>query len=474
MAADTPTSAVDASRDVLGRGSLYTLATAAPILANVAVTPFVTRLLGAAEYGVVAIAIVIITVGMMLAGLGMTVAITRHGILERSGHEGARALVFQGSGLAVAILVLATATGRWWAPGVVGVPWRPALAFALAAAAGFAVAVNAQSYLRVRDRPLPFVALAAIATLGGPVAGLALLQSTGGGADRYVAGLLIGYATAGVVGVALVRSGGRARAHRGDLRRALRLGVPAVPHQVALFLANGALVLIASQVFGTAAGGRMQLALLVGSAPAMITTAFNNAWSPVIYRTAIAQRGVALEHTARDIAAFTAVLSGGVALLAPWLMRVLAPASYAPTGLVAAVGVTSIGSVLSVAYLANLHLILAAGRSAGLALVSPLSLGAGLLSAALASMTGPLTAVALGFPVTYLALAIGTALLRRRVSPTRWAEHRMSLPLLIGVAACLLGAALPVVGASALAFRLPLVAAVGLGGMLLVVRVMRR
>lgn len=473
MAAETPTYASEASRQVLGRGSLYTLAATAPILANVAVTPFVTRLLGAAEYGVVAISIVMISVAMMVAGLGLVTVITRHGVLESSGLEGARALVLKGDGLAVAILVLATATGPLWAPVVLNVSWRPAPAFALAAAAGFAMMVNAQAFLRVIDSPLRFVSLTVIATLGGPVVGLVLLQSVGGDADTYLAGLLIGYATAGAAGVVMVLSNGRARAEQGDLRRALRLGVPTVPHHLALFLANGALVLIAGQVFGAAAGGRMHLALLVGSAPAVITAALSNAWAPIVYRIASAQRGPALERTASDVAAFTAVLAGAAALLAPWLMQVLAPASYTPTSQVTAVGVTAIGSVLSVAYFANVHLVLAAGRSFGLAIVATASLAVGVLSSALLSMTGFLTAVSVGFPITYLSLGIGTAVLRRRVSSTQWSERRMTVPLTAGIAACLLGIVLPADGALALFRALP-AAVLAVGGTLFAVRVMRR
>ena len=59
-----------ASKGVLGRGSIYTLGTAAPILANAAVVPLVTRLLGKPAYGVVAIAIVVIQVAMRASSPG--------------------------------------------------------------------------------------------------------------------------------------------------------------------------------------------------------------------------------------------------------------------------------------------------------------------------------------------------------------------------------------------------------------------
>lgn len=458
-------SAVNASREVLGRGSLYTLGSVAPILANVLVTPVVTRVLGRDEYGVVAIGLILVQVGAMLVGLGLASSITRHGILERSGPDGARALVLQGSALSALLVVAATLAGPWWSEPVLSVPWQLGLACAALAAAGFAAVLNAQAFLRVQDRPVPFVVMSAVATLGGPVAGLGLVLGRAGDADDYLSGLLLGYLAAGAAGIVLAARGGRPRTARGDLGRALRIGLPAVPHLVALLLVQNALVVITTRYFGLGDGGRMQIALLLGSAPAMIVSALNNAWAPVVYRTAEAERGAALERTARDVAAVTAALAGGVALLAPFLLRILAPAGFAPAELVPVAAVTAVGAVISVAYLANVHLVFASGRSGGLALASPLSLLLGLLAAVLLARTGSLTAVAAGFPLIYLALAAGTSLLRRRVSPTRWRETVLALPTVVGVVVCGAGVLLPAEGPAWLSVRFGL--AVLLGGALL-------
>src|ERR1039458_7918603 len=93
-----------ASKGVLGRGSIYTIGTAAPILANAAVVPIVTRLLGRSAYGVVAIAIVVIQVAMMAGSLGMPSVITRQGILAGSGVAGARALLVRGSAMTAGLV----------------------------------------------------------------------------------------------------------------------------------------------------------------------------------------------------------------------------------------------------------------------------------------------------------------------------------------------------------------------------------
>lgn len=460
-----------ASKTVLGRGLLYTAGTAAPVLSNAVVTPFVTRLLRPDDYGIVATALVVIQVGMIVAGLGMAAAITRHGILERSGVEGARSLVHRGAlgALIVAVLaaLLAAPLGQ-----LVGIEQRLALVLAFASAAGFSVVVNVQSYLRVLDRPLPFVMLSLGAALGGPVLGLTvLLLSSTPTAAGYLAGIAAGFLLTGAVGLAMTLRGSR---HvRGDTRRALRIGLPTIPHQVAIYLASGALVLVAGQLYGQVEAGRLQLAVLIGSAPGVLTSSLNNAWAPVVYRTDPWHRGVVLERTGRDIAALTALAGGFVALMAPTLLRIVAPPTYDPTAMTPAVGLVAIGSVLSVLYLANVHLVFASGRSAGLALVTPAALVVGVASAwAAGSAFGP-SAIGVGMAITYAAMAAGVAVLARRVSPTRWNESHLALPLGIGVALCVLGASIPAAGAW-LAVRWVLSGALALLSLLALRRVLTR
>jgi O-antigen/teichoic acid export membrane protein len=457
-----------ASKGVLGRGSIYTVGTAAPILANAAVVPIVTRLLGKPEYGVVAIAIVVIQVAMMAGSLGMPSVITRQGILAGSGVAGARALLVRGSAMTAGLVAAVIAAAPLWDPRVEA-PLRSAVLLALAASAFFVVVENSQALLRVLDHPGAFVSLSLTATLGGPLLGLALLAQQRS-PERYLSGLTAGYGAAAAVGLALCLHGGHRRRERGDTRAALRLGLPVIPHLVALFLANGALVFLAGNLYDIATAGRIQLALLVGSSPAVITSALNNSWAPIIYRAPARERGAVLAHTARDIASLAAFISGGVALLSPWLMRFVAGASFAPLELVPAVAIVTFGCVLSVAYLANVHLIFAAGRSLGLSLITPLSLLAGLTCAWLAGRQNPVL-LAVGFPATYAALALGTAWLRRRVRAVLWSETTLLLPTGLGLALCALGAGLPTSGAAALV-RVAVAALAGLGTLRLARRVL--
>jgi O-antigen/teichoic acid export membrane protein len=461
-----------ASKGVLGRGSIYTIGTAAPILANIAVVPVVTRMLGKPGYGVVAIAIVVIQVAMMAGSFGMPSVITRQGILAQSGVAGARALLIRGSLMTVGLVAAVILTAPLWNR-LVQVPLRSAVLLALAASAFFVVVENSQALLRVLDRPVAFVSLSLTATLGGPLLGLALLASSAPARspERYLIGLAAGYAAAAAVGLLLCLQGGRPKREPGDTRAALRLGLPVIPHLVALFLANGALVFLAGQLFDIASAGRLQLALLVGSAPAVVTSALNNSWAPIVYRAPDHERGAILAHTARDITTLVALVSGGVALLSPWLMRFVADAGFAPLELVPAVAIVAFGCVLSVAYLANVHLVFAAGRSLGLSVVTPLSLLIGLACAYLVGRQN-LVLLAVGFPATYAVLALGTASLRRYLHAARWSETTLLVPAGVGLVLCVLGGVLPTSGTVALV-RVAVAALAGLGTLWLGRRVLQ-
>ncbi|HYO17484.1 MAG TPA: hypothetical protein VES02_02300, partial [Dermatophilaceae bacterium] len=231
------------------------------------------------------------------------------------------------------------------------------------------------------------------------------------------------------------------------------------------------LVLLAGRLYDVADAGRIQLALLVGSSPAVITSALNNSWAPIIYRAQRSDRGAVLAHTARDIATLAALISGGVALLSPWLMRFVAGESFAPLQLVPAVAIVAFGCVVSVAYLANVHLIFAAGRSLWLSVVTPLSLLAGLSCAYLAGRESWVL-LAVGFPATYLVLAAGTAWLRRYIHAGSWNEGALLLPTGLGLALCTLGGVLPTSGTAAL-LRVAVAVVAGLGTLRLARRVLQ-
>ena len=149
-----------------------------------------------------------------------------------------------------------------------------------------------------------------------------------------------------------------------------------------------------------------------------------------------------LEHTAADIGYLAATMAGGVAALSPWLLRLAAGSDFRPDELVPQVAMIGFGTVLGVGYLANVHLVFATGRTAGLSLTTPLSLGAGLaLGAALSQLEPGL--LAMGFPLTYAGMFAGSSYLAHRVGPVRWRQQVLLAPVALGALYCAAGALLP-------------------------------
>jgi len=436
-----------ASRAVLGRGSVYTLATAGPALATVAVIPVVTRLLGKAQYDVVSVAVAVIQVGFIFVALGLGAAITRQYVLDRAGAAGARALVVQGAAVSAGLAALLAATGPWWMPLVLDRPASAELVLALVACLGGAWMVLAQAYLRGADRPVAFVVLAALAGLAGPVAGLLGVAVVDRSALAYLAGLAAGYVAAGVVGLVVVVTSGRVAGDRAGLGRALRIGLPTVPHQVSLYLALAGLVVVADRLLDDSA--RAYVALTIGAGATVLTAGLNNAWAPVVYRTPATERPAVLTQTTRTIAAVTLAVSGAIALLGPWLLRVAAPQTYDPAGLVPALALASAAAVPSVVYLASGHLVFASGRTGLLAVSTPLAVALALVVAVLLAPPWGMAAIGAAYLLAYLLLAAGTTAVQRAVSPTPWWPPAQPLLVAVWAATTALGALLPDAGPGA-------------------------
>jgi O-antigen/teichoic acid export membrane protein len=460
-----------ATRAVLGRGSLYTIATAGPALAALAVVPVVTRLLPVPQYDLVAVATVVVQVAYILVALGLGAAITRQYVLDADGAPGARGVVLAGAGVAALLTAVLAVTGPLWAPLLLGRPFTAEVLLALVAGVGGAWMVLAQAYLRGADRPGPFVLLAVAASLVGPAAGLVAVAVAGRTAAVYLSGVTGGYLLAGVAGLLLVlRSGPRHLTRRG-LRDALRVGAPTVPHQVSLYLALAGLVVVADRVLGD--GGRANVALTIGAGATVVTAGLNNAWAPVVYRAAPTDRGRVLDETSRVIALVSVVLAGGVALLAPWLVRLAAPASYRPADLVPAVALACAAALPSVVYLASGHLVFARGRTGWLAVSTPAAVAVGLGAGALLADVWGLAGIGAGYLVAYLLLAAATTAVQRRVADHPWWPPAMPLLVALWLTVGAAGALLPLSGAGSWT-RVAAALLLGAGGLVAVRRQTRR
>jgi O-antigen/teichoic acid export membrane protein len=104
-----------ALRGLFGRDSLYMLTWVAQLLCAALLTPVITRVMGAAQFGGAAAATAVMQILFVVAGLGLSTAIQRQ-YAARGGPAQARALLTLAIAAAFVVTVLVDATGELWSP----------------------------------------------------------------------------------------------------------------------------------------------------------------------------------------------------------------------------------------------------------------------------------------------------------------------------------------------------------------------
>ncbi len=449
------TSRAEARRELAGKGSVYTLATALQAGVALLVLPLVTRLLDPSEFGTVAV----VTIALQLVGLAVTLGLPSAITLEHltggaDGPERAGRLVTATVVVAVGLAAVVSLAGLVAA--VDGVD-RPLWTVAAWGIVPVAVLAAVQAQLRAAGRPGRFVAATGLIALGGPLAGLAVVALGHDSAVGYLAGLVVAGLMGAVAALALA-SPGRPGFGADLLRPALAVGLPLVPHAVALYALLAADRLVIEHVLGPGAAGRYQVAYLVGSAGVSLLTAVNNAWAPLVLGTGEEERWPLLAGTTADLERVVVAVVAATALLAPFALRIAAPTSYDTTTLVGVVAVVGASALPVCWYLAAGHVLLARRRTVLLGWTTPLVAALSLAVLWVVLPDGGLVAAALVTVAAYGALAL---LVRRRADALAlvpWDRRGHGLAAVGVVAAVVVGVALPATGAAAL-LRLVVLAA---------------
>lgn len=388
------------------------------------------------EYDGVAIAIVVLNISVNLLSLGLPTAIIRAVHSEVDGPRRGRALAIMGFGVV-------TVTS-WLAATVVAISGQgSSIALALVAGgAGGAVAMVLAVYVAT-DNPRAYVVTSFGLSLGGPAIGLVGTYVLGAQSTNYVTGLAVAYL--GVAAVSVVRLARPSpRLSIRHLGQGLSIGLPMVPHQLAIGASSGAAVLLAASMLPQGAAAGVQLALLIASAPLSIVSALSSGWTPIILASPVELRGERLEQTSSVIALLAALGSGALALLAPWFVQFLAPADqFDIRSIVPTVAIAALAPSLAVAYTAQLQIIIASGKTLILAVLSPIALAIGFVSGFIFIPSSGLPGAALMFVSVYALFAIFARCLARRVSSIRWSESKVWLGVLFAAATSLVAAVLP-------------------------------
>lgn len=432
-----------ASRALLGRGSVYTLATAAQLAGALLVQPVLNRLLPKDEFGVAALGVVVTaTLGLMLT-VGLPGVITREHF-SGDGGRGAGTGPLVSLSVAVAVLLGAVAFGSGWlwsAPLDLGGFTAPLMISTLTAVC-YAVIVTGQAVQRARNEAGRFVLVVAINILGGQLAGLLAVLLI----ERTATVYLLGVAAGALVGAALALVWARPSLYGVGDKQALRewfaIALPTVPHMAALYLMTAGDRFIVQAIDGEAANADYSIAYLTGALGITLVAAANNAWAPLIYGTPEDRRWQVLATTTQDMLRIAAITAAGLAMTAPLALWIVADTKkYDIEALTPVVAITALATVPYVLYLASAHVLFWTGRTIALIWITPLAVGLGLLAKALLLPEYGFTGVAVITVASYGLLAVLVSSARRRLAEVPW---RRRWPELVGAAVlCAAGAAIP-------------------------------
>jgi O-antigen/teichoic acid export membrane protein len=429
-----------ASRALLGKGSIYTLATAAQLTGALLVQPALTRLLPKADFGVAALGVIVTaTIGLLIT-LGLPGVITREYFTQRDGEgHGTGPIVTLSVALAVLLGGVAFAAGPLWAPdGEFTAP----LMIATATGVSYAIIVACQAVQRAREEAGRFVLVVAINILGGQLAGLAAILLVERTATVYLAGVGAGSLVGAALALYWARPSVRGLTDRAALRRWFRIALPTVPHMAALYLMGAGDRFIVTEVLDEAANGEYSAAYLTGALGITLVAAANNAWAPLIYGTPDDRRWQVLAVTTHDMLRVGAIAGAGLAVTAPLMLWIVVdPRKYDVDALVPVVAVTALATVPYVLYLASAHVLFWLGKTTSLMWITPLAVALSLVAKALVLPRWGFVGVAAVTVAAYGLLALLIGSVRRTLAEVPW---RRRWPEFVGATVlCVLGAVIP-------------------------------
>ena len=404
-----------------GNAAIYLGANALSAAIPFLLLPILTRVLTPADYGLVAMFTVVVSILNAFTGLNV------HGALgvrffQREPAEFARYAAACLAILGVStllVLLLVGAAGDWLEQGT-GVPRAWLLVAVLTSAAQIIMNIRLTLW-QVRGEATKFGALQVTHSLVNAGLSLALVILVAMAWRGRVLGITVAAVVCAALALWWLRREVSWPAARGDLRDALSFGLPLIPHTIGgLLIAATDRVLVAN-LLDVAQAGIYMVALQVGMTLGLLTEAFNKVYAPWLM-AALKQPDATLE---RRIVRGTylyfvvvAVIAMLLGIAAPFLMTLLVgPQFSAAAGPVLYI---ALGYAFGGMYYMVTNYVFYASKTGRLAL---LTLAAGvfnvLVTYALIGANGLLGA-AQAFMLSQAALFLGTWWLAHRVRPMPW------------------------------------------------------
>ena len=354
----------------------------------------------------------LIQVGVVLAAAGLPLAITK-AWFDPDGASKARSI----SGLLTmgGILIGCLAAGVYWF--AAGAGHSMSFLVALVAMGLQSAVLAAQAILRAQGRAIMFVILSLCSSMVAYVGGLVAMLVFGAEPEIFMAGYGLLVALSAMLSVAVARPAWPF-AHRGAVKEAFAIGLPVLPHTVALMLlTQGAAFLLAVTAADGVSGdyGKVQIFVL---GTVTLLGALNNAWVPALMSVRGEARVAKMRSTMTTASLACLAIIVVAAAGANLVTHVMAGGKESLIPVAQIMPLIGLGYVL---YLNASTLLFADNVTWWLSVVTPAVLVVGVLLALWPATHGDLIGMAVASVATFFLLGCAYLLVARRRAAGGWA-----------------------------------------------------
>lgn len=401
------------------------------------VQPFSIRILDSTQWGRVGLAAVLLQVGQVILSAGLPLAITKAYFTPKTGPTHARAI--HGANIILSLVLSLAAAGIYF----LITPDRGAAAtFALAIVATglLSAVVSSQSVLRSQRKALAFVILSGAASLGCHLLGLAAISLIAANSETYLGAFAVGMLATGIAAMTLAPPLWPSKAWD-EVKAAFRLGLPVLPHSLAIMLLMQGDTFLVQHFQDTATAGRYVSAAAFALGPFSVLAALNNVWTTRIFE---ASHDSGLKAVIRSVgnnsAAIAAALSVAGSSAAALGMFLLKGIDHDVVQLARVLPVVACGYAL---YLLTMSMAFAVNKTGAYTWVTPSVLLIGVAIAWLPAQSGTLWELGAVKALVFTLLGVAYYLVVSRLLPGTVPVRNFVLALLASTAAAAINLALP-------------------------------
>ncbi len=431
--------------EMFGRGLIYGAVLALQPVAMIVVTPLTVRNLSRIQFGRLVTTLTLVQLLAVVLGFGLGAAIQRLHSEDDDSYRKTRGLLGFSLVLALTTTILVDLSGPVWA-NLLGVgPYGSTLRFGVWAAGLAAMVLLIAQLFRSEDRLGAFVTVMLPFAVGSQLLGLAFILWLHSSASEYLAGMCIGEVVAVAMGILLSRPLITSFSERNIVISGLALALPLVPNGVAYQILNLGDRIVVQHQLGEFAVGRYQLAYNAGAMVVLVLILLNQAWIPKIFAIKdVAARRAVLAELRKEVYLLLIPLIVGASLIAPIVLRILAPPSYQTNDLLLVVSLVAVSAIPFAAFQANTRALTVFSRTRALIWAGPFAAFVNIaLNITLVPLWG-LNASALATLIGYAVLAWTTGVSSRKVAHLPVMGFRIWWELALASLASLATTVLPV------------------------------